>query len=177
MNLPVVLDLLLHFASLSMLAIGGAMVMTPEMHRYLVDERGWLSAGTFNDAIAIAQAAPGPNILFVMLLGWQVAGTAGAVAAIVGTMLPSSVATFLAWRWKLAREDATIVAAIRLGLSPIAIGLTASAGFVIAGGAASHDPALWGVSAAAAVVTVVTRLNLLWLVGAGALLGILGVVG
>ncbi|MFM1989083.1 MAG: hypothetical protein RJA99_2040 [Pseudomonadota bacterium] len=171
------LDLFLHFASLSLLAIGGALATSPEMHRYLVDERGWMSTPQFNDAIAIAQAAPGPNILFVTLLGWQAAGAPGALAATVGQLLPSSLATFWGWRWKRAREDAPIVAAIRLGLSPIAIGLTASAGWVIASGANGSDPALWAMTAVAALVVWRTRVNLLWLVGAGALLGVLGVVG
>ncbi|MEI7445449.1 MAG: chromate transporter [Burkholderiales bacterium] len=171
------LDLFLHFASLSLLAIGGALATSPEMQRHLVDERGWVTVTQFNDAIAIAQAAPGPNILFVTLLGWQVGGTAGALAATVGQLLPSSLATLWGWRWKRAREDAPIVAAIRLGLSPIAIGLTASAGWVIASSANGADPALWAVTAVAALVVWRTRINLLWLIGSGALLGALGVVG
>ena len=67
------LALFVHFASLSPLAIGGALGTSPEMHRYLVDERGWLSHTQFVDSIALAQAAPGPNILFVTLLGWPAA--------------------------------------------------------------------------------------------------------
>ena len=109
------LDLFVHFASLSLLAIGGALAVSPEMNRYLVDERGWLSTPQFNDAIAIAQAAPGPNILFVTLLGWQVGGMAGALAATVGQLLPSSLVTLACWRWKSAREDAPLVAAMSSG--------------------------------------------------------------
>jgi chromate transport protein ChrA len=145
-----------------------------------VDARGNLA--TENEAfhhelLAIAQAAPGPNILFVTLLGWQVGGLAGALAATVGQLLPSSLVTLACWRWKSAREDAPLVAAIRLGLSPIAIGLTASAGWIIASGASGTDPTLWAMTAVAALVVWRTRVNLLWLVGAGALLGALGVVG
>jgi chromate transporter len=131
----------------------------------------------FNDAIAIAQAAPGPNILFVTLLGWQAGGAAGALVATLGILLPSSLATWAAWRWKTAREDAPLVAAVRLGLSPLAIGLTASAGWVVAAGGNGSDPALWALTAAAALIVARTRLNMLWLIGAGALLGALGVVG
>ncbi len=171
------LDLTLHFAALSMLAIGGAFGASPDMHRYLVDERGWMSALQFSDSIAIAQAAPGPNMLFVTVLGWQAGGLPGALAATVGMMVPSSVATFWGWRWKGAYDDSLTVAAIRLGLSPIAIGLTASAGWVVAAGANAQDPRLWAVTAAAAAAVVLTRVNLLWLIGAGALLGALGVVG
>ncbi len=171
------LDLFLHFASLSLLAIGGALATSPEMRRYLADERGWVTPVQFTDAIAIAQAAPGPNILFVTLLGWQAGGAAGAIAATVGILLPSSLATFAGWRWKTAREDAPLVAAIRLGLSPLAIGLTGSAGWVIAAGGNGTDPALWALTAASTAIVVLTRLNMLWLIGAGALLGALGLVG
>jgi len=176
-GVDVLIDLFLHFASLSLLAIGGALATTPEMHRHLVDERGWMSTSQFNDAIAIAQAAPGPNILFVLLLGWQVAGLPGAFATTVGQLLPSSIATLYGWRWKRAFEGSTAVAAIRLGLSPIAIGLTASAGWVIARGANGTDPALWALTATACAIVVGTRINLLWLIGAGALLGAIGWVG
>jgi chromate transporter len=174
---PDLLDLLLHFASLSLLAIGGALATSPEMHRHLVEARGWMTTPQFNDAIAIAQAAPGPNILFVTLLGWQAGGAPGALAATAGILLPSSLVTFAAWRWKTAREDAPLVAAIRLGLSPIAIGLTAAAGWVVAAGGNGADPALWALTAGSAALVATTRVNLLWLIGAGALLGALGVVG
>lgn len=177
MSPPDLLDLFVHFASLSLLAIGGALATAPEMHRYLVDERAWMTTPQFNDAIAIAQAAPGPNILFVTLLGWQAAGAPGALAATVGQLLPSSLVAFWGWRWKSAREDTPIVAAIRLGLSPVAIGLTASAGWVIACGANGEDRGLWALTAVSALAVWRTRLGLLWLVGAGALLGGLGVVG
>ena len=78
LNMPGVwLDLLLHFLALSLLAIGGAITTVPEMHRYLVSQRGWLAEADFTSAIALAQAAPGPNLLFVVVLGYQVAGRAG----------------------------------------------------------------------------------------------------
>ena len=71
------LDLLAHFLSLSLLAVGGAISTAPDMHRYLVDARHWLSEGQFTSSIALAQAAPGPNVLFVALMGWNVGLNAG----------------------------------------------------------------------------------------------------
>jgi chromate transporter len=171
------LDVLLRFASLSLLAVGGALGTAPEMHRFLVGERGWLTDLQFTDSIAIAQAAPGPNILFVTLLGWQAGGAGGALAATLGIMLPSSLATFWAWRWKRSREDSRLVGAVRLGMSPIAIGLTGAAGWVIAEGGNGADWRLWALTAATVVVVLRTRLNLTWLIVAGAGLGVLGVVG
>ncbi|MCZ8074003.1 MAG: chromate transporter, partial [Paucibacter sp.] len=81
------LDLFLHFLTLSLLSIGGAITTAPEMHRFLVGERHWLSDTEFTSSIALAQAAPGPNILFVAVLGWNVAGLSGAFAAMAGIML------------------------------------------------------------------------------------------
>jgi chromate transporter len=172
-----ILDLFLHFASLSLLAIGGALGTVPEMHRHLVDQRGWLTDAQFTDAIVIAQAAPGPNILFVTVLGWQVAGLPGALAATVGLLLPSSLATFWGWRLASAHDRAPLVRAIRLGLSPIAVGLTASAGWLVASNANGSQWPLWLITVVCAVLVLRTRLNMLWLVGAGALLGALGLVG
>ena len=71
MNLPIVLSaadwlaLFVHFMSLSLLAIGGAITTAPDMHRYLVDEQPWITDGQFGSSVALAQAAPGPNVLFV----------------------------------------------------------------------------------------------------------------
>ena len=76
------LDLFLHFASLSLLAVGGAITTAPDMHRYLVSEQGWLSEAQFTSSIALSQAAPGPNVLFVALLGWNLGlNAAGGPAA------------------------------------------------------------------------------------------------
>lgn len=169
------LALFMHFASLSPLAIGGALGTSPEMHRYLVDERGWMSHTQFVDSIALAQAAPGPNILFVTLLGWQAAGAAGALVATVGILLPSSLICFHGNRLQAAHRDTRLVRAIRRGLSPIAIGLTLSAGWIIAV-ANDTDWRLALLTVAATVYFLFGRRNPLWLIGAGALAGALGIV-
>jgi len=46
------LDLFLHFAALSLLAIGGAITTAPDMQRYLV-ERGWIDNEQFTSSIAL----------------------------------------------------------------------------------------------------------------------------
>jgi chromate transporter len=167
------LDLLLHFASLSMLAIGGALGLAPEMRRYLVDEHALISGTQFTEAIVIAQAAPGPNILFVTLLGWQAGGGWGALATTVGLLAPSSVFTWWAARFKRQREHSPWVEAIRIGLSPIAIGLTAAAGWVVSEGNNGADWRLWALGFLAMVIVLSTRINMLWLIFAGALAGIM----
>ncbi len=169
------LAMLGHFAMLSAIAVGGGLAMAPEMHRFLVDSRGWMSHQQFADSITLAQAAPGPNILFVTLLGWQAAGGVGALVATVGMMVPSSVITYAANRWSSRRGDSRVVQAIRLGMAPIAIGFTLSAGWLVALANDVRWP-LAAVTLLTVIVVIGTRLNPLWLIAAGALLGIAGVL-
>lgn len=185
-------ELFTHFASLSLLAVGGAITTAPDMHRYLVAEQGWLSDAQFSSSIALSQAAPGPNVLFVALLGWNVglnAGggpTAGAVAwgmALLGVlvtmlaiMLPSSVLTYTATRWAHRNRELRAVRAFKTGMAPIVIALLVATGWLLS---ASHNqPArdwpLWALTVVTTVLVWRTRLHMLWLIGAGALLGALG---
>ena len=171
------LSLFLKLSAFSVVAFGGINAILPALYDLSVNQEHWINSQTFGDYFAIAQAAPGPNILFVTLLGWQAGGALGAFAATAGLMLPSSVVTWSAWRWKRASEDAPLVAAIRLGLSPLAIGLTASAGWVVAAGSNHDDLRMWALTLVTVIIVATTRLNMLWLIGAGALLGAIGWVG
>ena len=186
------LALFTHFLSLSLLAVGGAIGTAPEMHRYLVVDRRWLTESQFNGSIALAQAAPGPNVLFVALMGWNVGlnagggaaagwrayglGGAGAVVTMLGMLLPSGVLTYTATRWAHRNRTRRSVRAFKAGMAPIVIGLLLVTGWLLS---AAHDqPArdwrLWLLTAAATLVVWRTRLHLLWLIGAGAVLGALG---
>ena len=188
------LALFTHFLSLSLLAVGGAIATAPDMHRYLVGARGWLSDGQFSASIALAQAAPGPNVLFVGLVGWNVGLNAGGGAAagwrayglagagafvtMLGMLLPSGVLTYTATRWLYRHRGLRAVRAFKAGMAPIVIGLLLVTGWLLT---AAHDqPArdapLWLLTAAATLIVWRTRLHLLWLIGAGAVLGMLGLV-
>ncbi len=166
------LSLFGHFLLLSLLSIGGAITVAPDMHRWMVVEQQMLTDPQFASAIAIAQAAPGPNVLFVPLLGFQAAGLAGAAATLVGIMLPSATLALLATRWGHARQDWRAVRAFKIGMAPITLALIAATGWLLA--------APWGdwpsllLTAAAALLVWRTRLHLLWLIGGGAVLGMTG---
>ena len=134
------LSLFNHFASLSLLAVGGAITAAPDMHRYLVDETQWLSESQFTSSIALAQAAPGPNILFVALMGWNVGLNAGAglgggwisaglaslgvCVTMIGIMLPSSILTYTATRWAHQHRENLGIRAFKSGMAPIVIALS-----------------------------------------------------
>jgi len=175
-----------HYLMLSLLAVGGAITTAPEMHRYLVDQQGWLTGEQFNASIAIAQAAPGPNVLFVALLGWNVGLNAGGLAtgllgvavSMLGILLPSAGLTYFASRWSHDNRELRAVRAFKQGMTPIVVALLIATGWILA--SAHHELAqdwpLWLLSAVSALVVWRTRLHLLWLLAAGGLLGWFGLV-
>ncbi len=181
-----------HFLSLSLLAVGGAIILAPDMHRFLVDENHWLTEQQFSSSIALAQSAPGPNVLFVGLIGWNVGLNAGAglgggwisvalsalgmLISLLGIMLPSSILTYTTTRWAHKHRDNRGVRAFKLGMAPVVIALLVSTGWLLT---ASHnnpmrDWPLWVLTMVAMGLVWRTRIHLLWLIGAGAVLGALG---
>ena len=184
--------LLGHFMSLSLLAIGGAITTAPDMHRYLVDEQHWLSDGQFTASIALSQAAPGPNLLFIALLGWYVGvnaagglaagmaawplGLMGALIAMLGILLPSTTLTFVAARWAHKNRELLAVRAFKTGMAPIVIGLLASTGWILSAkmGSAADSWRLWLLTTVVTLLVWRTRIHMLWLLAAGGVLGALG---
>ncbi|GAA4026652.1 chromate transporter [Actimicrobium antarcticum] len=166
---------------LSMMSIGGAISTTAEMHRYLVEQHHWLTPAQFNASIAIAQAAPGPNVLFVALMGWNVglntgslfAAVAGVAVTMVGIMLPSTTITYLAAQWGHRNRQLRAVRAFKLGMAPIVIALLISTGWILASnnGDQAADWKLWLLSGFCGVMIWRTRVHLLWLLALGAVLG------
>ena len=166
-----------HFLVLSLLAIGGAITTAPDMHRYVVAEHHWISDAQFSASIAIAQAAPGPNVLFVAVIGWNVAGPIGALATMSGTLLPSTALTLVATRWGARRRETRGVRAFTTGLTPLTIGLLVATGWLLARPYVGDDARALGALGLIAVSIVVmmrTRLSPMWLVGLGAVVGALG---
>ena len=161
-----------HFLLLSFAAIGGAIVIAPEMHRLMVTQTGLLTDAQFSASIAIAQAAPGPNVLFVAVMGYQAAGLAGAAATLIGIMLPSSMLAFAASRWSSARQDWRAVRAFKAGMAPITIALLVATGWILATNTPGRAHLL--LTVAAALLVWRTRLHLLILIAVGACVGALG---
>jgi len=174
-TLAVLAGLFGHGLLLSLLSIGGAITVAPEMQRWLVTEQHWLGDAEFTSSIAVAQAAPGPNALFTALVGYHVAGLAGAAALLIGILLPSSALALGVSRWGHTRADWRSVRAFKAGMAPITLALIAATGWLLA-----TPPGVgWAplaLTLAAALLAWRTRLHLLWLIGAGALLGALGLV-
>ncbi|MBA3596055.1 MAG: chromate transporter [Methylibium sp.] len=172
MNTELLLSLFGHFLLLSLLSIGGAITVAPDMHRWMVVEQQLLNDAQFTSSIAIAQAAPGPNVLFVAILGYQAAGLPGAAVTLVGILLPSATLALLASRWGHARQDWRAVRAFKLGMAPVTLALIAATGWLLTAPLTEWRALL--VTAAAALLVWRTRLHLLWLITGGAVLGMMG---
>ena len=170
-----VIQLVLDFLPLSLIAVGGGATVLPEMQRSVVDVHGWMSATQFSELFGLANAAPGPNVLVVTLIGWQVAGVPGALAATLALCLPSCLLTFGFFRlWPRIRESAW-VSAIERGMAPLTVGLVLASGYLITRGA-NDSPAAYVATALTVCVVLATRLNPLWLIAGGAIVGITGLL-
>jgi chromate transporter len=168
-----------HFLMLSMLAIGGAITTAPDMQRYVVGQQHWITDTQFTTSIAIAQAAPGPNVLFVAVIGWNVAGPLGALATMTGVLLPSTVLALGFARWSGQRRESRGIKAFTAGLAPLTLGLLLSTGWVLAEPFVRDADHRYGALALLAVsvgLAMRTRLGPLWIVALGAIAGVSGLV-
>lgn len=158
------------FGILSFLTFGGVSSVIPEMQRYVVEENGWITAADFMQLFAVAQSAPGPNVLISSLVGWRVAGFAGSLVALAAICLPAGI---LAW-WVFALldryRDSPWRSVIQRALAPLVVGLIAAGGYIIAT-PGSPDWRLWLIAAGTAAAMVATRVNPLWLMAAGGVAG------
>ena len=163
------------FGQLSLVSVGGINAVLPELKRQVVERHGWMSAADFAALYALAQAAPGPNMLVSTLIGWHVAGIAGALAATGALIGPCAVLTFLvAGAWHRFRDRPWRLL-VQAGLMPVTAGLVVAAAIVLSE-ATAISAGHAGLTAAAAALLAATRLHPLWVLGAGAALGAAGVL-
>lgn len=184
MNQPEWLGLLGHFAMLSLMAVGGGMAVVPDMHRFLVSETTWLTDHQFSASVALAQAAPGPNVLFVALMGWQVALNSQqplwapwlAMLCLLAMVSPSATLALVASRWTRRHHEHLLVRAFHQGMAPVVMALLLSSAWFIFP-LADHTPGrvvgvgLW---AASFLLFWRTKVHLGLVLVLGAVLGALG---
>jgi len=171
----VYLALLASFAACSLIAVGGANAVVPEMHRQTVDIHQWLSDRTFSELFALAQAAPGPNVVFVALLGHYVAGVPGALITMFAMCAPSCTIAYGVARVIDRFKEAPWRIVIEAALVPMTIGLIAASALIVAR-AADRSAATLAITAASFTVCYWTRITPLLALALAAALGLMGVI-
>ena len=170
----VLISLAAIFAELSLLAFGGGNSILPEMQRQVVEVHRWMSAAQFSALFALAQAAPGPNLMIVPMIGWRVAGWSGLLVSSIAKFTPSSVLTGVVlglWRRFKDRPWRRIVQA---GLVPLTVGLVASSAVLIAR-SSDQTPGLAAITGVAALAGWKGGVHPLWILAGGAVAGLLGI--
>lgn len=166
-DLARVLPLLGSFATISLLAVGGGSAVLPEMHSAVVDKTHWVTDDQFKEIYSLGQVAPGPNMTMVAVIGKHVAGWPGALAAIFGFFVPSSILAFGANRLWHRLEPWPWLDSIQRGLAPVAIGLMAAGVWLLAR-LAITGPSTAAIAFVATVVLLARKVNPIWLILAGA---------
>jgi len=141
------------FGPLSLLSLGGGQAVIADIDKQAVDIQGWLTQAEFVDLFAISRAAPGPGSLLSALIGWRVAGVAGAAVAALAFFVPSSLIAYAVARLWNRHKGTVWQGALERGLAPIATGLILAGAFtVLLSSSGSLSP--WVIAAAAAAVFI-----------------------
>jgi chromate transporter len=171
----ILVTIAIQFAIMSLLALGGANAVVPEIHRQVVEVGHWMTDRQFSDFFAISQAAPGPNVMIVTLVGYHMAGFSGALVATLAMCGPTAILAFFfarAWdRFKHARWRI----ALQAGLVPVSVGLVGASAIVLAR-AADHNWVAAAITGASAATAYWTRWNPLLVFAVAGILGLAGLV-
>lgn len=162
----VLADLARTFAALSLVSIGGINVLLPEIRHEVVDVHGWMTDPVFAHTFAVASAAPGPNVIVVSLIGWQVAGWAGLLVATLAIMAPSCALAFVAGRLLARWSDSKAVAILKDALVPLGLGLMLASGLSMIR-SVDRDVLTVAISLATAAFILFSRRNPLWALAGG----------
>jgi len=160
------------FSQLSLLAFGGGNTILPEMQRQVVEVHHWMTAEDFSALFALGQAAPGPNLMIVTLVGWHVAGFYGMLVTSLAKFGPSSLVTIAMLHVWDRFKDKPWRRHVQAGLLPVTGGLVAASAALIAHASISNG-LLAVITAVTAVVAIKTKLHPLWLLFGGAMAGLL----
>jgi chromate transporter len=165
-------QLAIGFLSISLIAVGGGIAVVPEMNRLVVDVHGWMSDARFAQLFALAQAAPGPNVLVVGLIGWQVAGLTGMLVATAAMTVPAGLLAYGFFRVRTRLAGSRGLRIVEKGLVPIAVGLILASGIIL-GQAAALGWLAVALTIGSTLFVWRTDWSPLWVLGVGAVAGAL----
>jgi chromate transporter len=168
-------EMALHYMLFAAIAVGGLGSVIPEIQRYVVEQNGWFTARQFGEIYALSQVIPGPNVMIVTMMGWLVSSWQGAIVVTIALFTPGSIIASLVIRAGANDPQSRGAQAVRKGLAPMVIGLSMSTAWIMLCTIMGEWQGV--VLTLATVICVLrTKLNPLWLIGAGAVMGVLGVV-
>lgn len=167
----ILLTLIIVFTQLSVLAFGGGNAILPEMQYQVVTVHQWMTAEQFSSLFAMTQAAPGPNMMIVPLVGWHVAGPAGLLVTSLAKFGPSSIITIYALKFWERFKANPLRARFEKALKPITVGLVLVSAWLIAD-ASAQNLLLVVIVILTAFLGVFKRIHPLWVMAVGAGLGI-----
>lgn len=167
-------ELTIHFFSLSLTSFGGVSASVLEMHRIFVGNLRLISNNKFLELYAISQAAPGPNLLFVVLLGWKIEGIFGALVSLFSMTTPASILAITADQLSSKFKDNNKLIQTKKILAPITIALFLSSGLILLKNSIHFSSIL--LAATTILVLWKFRINPIWMLIFGAILGFFGLV-
>jgi len=159
------------FLKIGAVLYGSGYVLLAFLRADFVERLGWLTDRQLLDAVAVGQVTPGPVFTTATFIGYVLAGVPGAVLATLAIFLPSFVFVALSRRWLPRLRGSPRAAAFLDGVNVAALGLMAAVAWQL-GRAAIVDPLTAVLALAAAALLVATRVNSVWLIAAGGVIGI-----
>jgi chromate transporter len=178
------LPLILHIVSIAVVSVGGGVAVLPDAFRYMVLTKKWLTSEDFTNMVALAQAAPGPNILMWSLISFQAAASYGlalsiftALVGLLAFIIPTCTIALLVNRLLEASSKAKLIKAIKTGLVPLTAGIVLASGWLLTDAAATAskgNPLIWiyMLAVGVAIATYLKQINPLWMVAIGGIAGI-----
>ncbi len=164
------LEVALYLALLSVISVGGMPSVMPELQRVVVDVNAWMSAEQFTQYFALAQAAPGPNVLVTALIGWHLTGVTGAFVALSAFCGPAAVLAYsVGGLWDRLR-DAEWLKVFQRALVPFTVGMIFAVGYVLST-PLGLDWKCTLIAGGSAAALYLSKINPLWILAAGGLLG------
>jgi chromate transporter len=169
--MSLLIHLALSFALLSILAVGGGTAVLPEMQSLLAHQFG-IDHTQFVRIYSFGQLAPGPNMLMVLVIGYQLAGLMGAGIVLLSFFLPSSVLCFYVGRLWNRFGESPWRRAVQNALEPISLGLMASGVYAV-GKASIVSPITLTLALITFYLILKTKLNPVYLILSSGCIGAL----
>jgi chromate transporter len=157
-------QLVQYMTKLGTIGFGGPVALVGYMHRDLVEQRRWISESDYKEGLTLAQLMPGPLAAqLAIYLGYVHYGITGATLAGVAFVLPSFLMVVALGAAYVAYGGLTWMQAVFYGVGAAVIGIIALSAYKLTTKSIGKDKLLWAIYLVAAVVTIVTESEIVWI--------------